>query len=162
MPASESIDTRQLTTDIVSAYARRNQLTADQLANVISAVYETLSRLGQPATEHAATLSPAVPIRRSVQRDHVVCLDCGWRGKMLRWHLKARHGLTVIEYRGRWELSPEHPLTAPDYSEQRSAFAKQVGLGRRRRDDDPAPVAPAETAGSSAYTDMLSTGDGEG
>lgn len=161
MPISESMDTRQLATEIVSAYARHNQLT-DQLANVISAVYETLSRLGQPATEEATDRSPAVPIRRSVQRDHVVCLDCGWRGKMLRRHLKAQHGLTAIEYRARWELSPEHPLTAPDYSEQRSAFAKQVGLGRRSRHDDPVPVAPAETAGASAYSEMLSTGGGEG
>jgi MucR family transcriptional regulator, transcriptional regulator of exopolysaccharide biosynthesis len=153
MPASECASTRQLTTEIVSAYARRNQLTADQLANVISAVYETLSRLGEPAKEDAVELSPAVPIKRSVQHDNVVCLDCGWRGKMLRRHIQAQHGLSVDEYRARWGLSAEHPLTAPGYSEQRSAFAKQVGLGQRRR-EDPAPVAATETAGVSGDTDM--------
>ena len=149
MPDSEGTATRQLTADIVSAYARRNQLPADQLANVISDVYETLSRLGKPVRENGADRSPAVPIKRSVQHDHVVCLDCGWRGKMLRRHIETQHGLAVNEYRARWGLASEHPLTAPAYSERRSAFAKEVGLGRRRREDNPAPVPATETAGAS-------------
>jgi predicted transcriptional regulator len=80
--------------------------------------------------------SPAVPIRRSVHRDYVVCLECGWRGKMLRRHIGTLHDLGPGEYRRRWGLSADHPLTAPGYSEARSGLAKQLGLGRRGRDGD--------------------------
>jgi predicted transcriptional regulator len=73
---------------------------------------------------------PAVPIPQSVRRDYVVCLECGFRGKILRRHLLVRHSLDVAAYRARWQLSPDHPVTAPAYSEQRSAMAKQFGLGR--------------------------------
>jgi predicted transcriptional regulator len=156
VPDSESMAARQLTTEIVSAYARRNQLTADQLAKVISAVYETLSQLGTPSKNDTAERTPAVPIRRSIQHDCVVCLDCGWRGKMLRRHIEAQHGLSVNDYRARWGLSPEHPLTAPAYSERRSAFAKEVGLGRRSRNSNSGPVPTTETAGISGDTEMAS------
>jgi hypothetical protein len=70
-------------------------------------------------------------VRRSVQRDHVVCLDCGYRGKTLRRHISTRHGLNRDEYLRRWGLKSDHPLTAPAYSERRSAMAKAVGLGRK-------------------------------
>src|SRR4029077_17227097 len=75
----------------------------------------------------------AVPIRRSVHRDYVVCLECGWRGRMLKRHVATGHGLTVEQYRARWNLTREHPMTAPGYSEQRSSLAKQIGLGRGSR-----------------------------
>jgi len=74
-----------------------------------------------------------VPVRRSVQRDAVLCLDCGWKGKMLRRHLNTRHGLSAEQYLRRWNLGSEHPLTAPSYSEQRSTLAKELGLGRGGR-----------------------------
>ena len=74
-----------------------------------------------------------MPIRRSVQRDAVVCLECGWKGKMLRRHLSTRHGLSGEEYLRRWSLPSDHPLTAPTYSEQRSSLAKELGLGRGSR-----------------------------
>ena len=80
-------------------------------------------------------LTPAVPLRRSVQRDAVVCLECGWKGKMLRRHLSTRHGLTGEQYLKRWNLPSEHPLTAPNYSEQRSSLAKELGLGRGGRQE---------------------------
>src|SRR5262249_32041822 len=83
---------------------------------------------------------PAVPIRRSVQRDAVVCLECGWKGKMLRRHLSTRHSLTADEYLRRWNLPSDHPLTAPIYSEQRSSLAKELGLGRGGRVSTAAPV----------------------
>lgn len=88
--------------------------------------------------------TPAVPLRRSVRRDAVVCLDCGWRGKMLRRHLGTRHGLSGDEYLKRWGLPNDHPLTAPNYSEQRSSLAKELGLGRggNGRAVEPAPAPP--------------------
>jgi predicted transcriptional regulator len=80
-----------------------------------------------------------VPVRRSVQRDAVVCLECGWKGKMLRRHLSTRHGLTGEQYLKRWNLPSDHPLTAPTYSKQRSSLAKELGLGRGARPADDAP-----------------------
>jgi len=78
-------------------------------------------------------MTPAVSVRRSVQRDAVICLDCGWKGKMLRRHLNTRHGLSAELYLRRWNLASDHPLTAPSYSEQRSNLAKELGLGRGGR-----------------------------
>src|SRR6266478_7773244 len=117
---------RELTATIVAAYVRQNQI-----ATLISTVHRALAGLGKPAAEVDGERTPAVPIRRSVHRDYVVCLECGWRGQMLRRHI-AGHGLSVEQYRARWSLRPDHPITAPDYSERRSTIAKQLGLGRTR------------------------------
>jgi predicted transcriptional regulator len=130
-PPSSSVN-RELTTNIVAAYVRRNQIEFDQLATLISTVHRALLSLGEPATETGAERAPAVPIRRSVHRDYVVCLECSWRGQMLRRHLATGHGLSVDQCRARWKLPREHPLTAPSYSERRSGLAKQLGLGRGR------------------------------
>lgn len=122
---------RELATKIVAAYVRRNQIGADQIGTLISTVHQALAGAGKPAEEFEE-LTPAVPIRRSAQHDRVICLECGWAGKILRRHI-AGHDLSVDEYRRRWGLSPDHALVAPAYAETRSAFAKQIGLGRRRR-----------------------------
>jgi predicted transcriptional regulator len=127
---SESVDLRPVT-KIVASYVGNHSLPADQLPALIAAVQQTIRQLGKPA-ETQTVRTPAVPIRRSVQRDQVVCLECGFRGKTLRRHLGMRHGLQVAEYLRRWELPSDHPLTAPAYSEQRSTMAKQLGLGRKR------------------------------
>jgi predicted transcriptional regulator len=123
---------------------RRNQIASDQLATLISIVHRALVGLEKPIPETRAERTPAVSIRRSFHRDYVVCLECGWRGQMLRRHLNTGHGLSVDQYRVRWNLSREHPLTAPSYSEHRSGLAKQLGLGRGRRlsREEPEPVAP--------------------
>ena len=135
---------RRLTTNIVAAYVRRNQIGADQLPVLISTVHQALATLGKPVAELDRERTPAVPIRRSIHRDYVVCLECGWRGQMLRRHVTTGHGLTVEQYRARWNLAREHPMTAPSYSERRSGLAKQIGLGRGRRAsrEEPEPVAP--------------------
>jgi predicted transcriptional regulator len=141
-PPSPTLDTK-LTTNIVGAYVRRNQIASDQLATLISTVHQALAALGKPAAEAETERTPAVPIRRSVDRDYVVCLECGWRGQMLKRHLATGHGLSIDQYRVRWNLSREHPLTAPSYSERRSGLAKQIGLGRgrRRSREEPEPAA---------------------
>ena len=144
-PPSPTLDT-QLTTNIVAAYVRRNQIGADQLPILISTVHQALATLGKPVAELDRERTPAVPIRRSVHRDYIVCLECGWRGKMLKRHLATGHGLTVEQYRARWNLTRQHLMTAPGYSEQRSSLAKQIGLGRGRgrsaSREEPEPVAP--------------------
>ena len=124
---------RELATRIVAAYVRRHQIGGDQIGTLISTVHQALAGLGKAEPEAAGPRTPAVPIRQSVRRDYVVCLECGWRSLMLRRHLATAHGLTAEEYRTRWNLPWEHPLVAPAYSERRSGLAKQLGLGRGGR-----------------------------
>lgn len=129
---------RRRTAEIVTAYVKHHKLSGDELVALISTVHTALAGTSvEPEPERM----PAVPIRQSVRQDYVVCLDCGWRGKMLRRHIAAQHQLAPNEYRARWRLSPEHPLTAPGYSEQRSQYAKQIGLGRP-------PESELESAGA--------------
>ena len=125
---SKEVDLR-LVAEIVGGYVAHNSVGVDQLSGLISEVHRSLGGLGREAPLQGA-LVPAVPIKRSVQRDHVVCLECGFRSQMLRRHLRIKHGLDAAAYRSRWKLSADHPLTAPSYSERRSAMAKQLGLGR--------------------------------
>ena len=101
-------------------------------------MFDTLGRLA--ADEPAATeLTPAVPIRRSVTDDYIVCLEDGKKLKILKRHLMSDHGLTPEEYRAKWGLKPDYPMVAPNYSAQRQAMAKQIGLGRK-----PAPPPEPE------------------
>jgi predicted transcriptional regulator len=123
---------------IVSSYVRHHTLRPEQLSDLITAVHHALSHFGQPIqTEEVRT--PAVSVRRSVHHDYVVCLDCGYRGKMLQRHISTRHALDRDEYLKRWGLRSDHPLTAPAYSERRSTLAKAFGLGRKPK----AAVLPA-------------------
>src|SRR5271165_6160954 len=123
---------RSLVAEIVRSYVVKNHIDVDQIGGLIATLHRTLSGLGDrtlpPAVE---ALSPAVPIRRSVQPDHVVCLECGFRARTLRRHLRIAHGLEPAAYRARWKLAPHHPVTAPAYSASRSAIARQIGLGRK-------------------------------
>ena len=125
-----SVDLRPVT-KIVASYVGNHTLAPDQLSALIISVQQAISQLGKPIQPEPAR-TPAVPVRRSVQRDHVICLECGFRGKTLRRHLGTRHGLQIAEYLRRWELPSDHALTAPAYSEQRSSMAKELGLGRKR------------------------------
>jgi len=126
---TESVS-RHLTAKLVRAYVRHHRLGPDQLPDLIASVHRTLGQLGQQV-QPAEVPTPAVSIRQSVRHDYVVCLDCGYRGKTLRRHIGIRHGLTGDQYRQRWGLRSDHPLTAPAYSEQRSMLAKELGLGRK-------------------------------
>src|ERR1700736_2405919 len=116
---------------IVSSYVRHHTLRPEQLSDLITTVHHALGQLGQPV-QAEEVLVPAVSVRRSVHQDYVVCLDCGYRGKTLRRHISTRHGLNRDEYRKRWGLRSDHPLTAPAYSERRSTLAKGFGFGRKR------------------------------
>jgi MucR family transcriptional regulator, transcriptional regulator of exopolysaccharide biosynthesis len=118
-------------TKIIASYVGNHTVSADQLSALIVSVDQAIRNLGTPVQPPAPRL-PAVPVKRSVQHDHVICLECGFRGKTLRRHLGTRHGLRVADYLRRWKLPSDHALTAPAYSEQRSAMAKELGLGRKR------------------------------
>jgi predicted transcriptional regulator len=119
-----------LTTQIVVSYVRHHRLGPDQLSDLITSVHRAIGQLGQPV-EPEDVRTPAVSVRRSVHRDYVICLDCGYRGKTLRRHISTRHGLSRDEYLRRWGLRSDYPLTAPAYSERRSTLAKSLGLGRK-------------------------------
>ena len=129
---------------IVSSYVRHHTLRPEQLSDLITTVHHALSHLGQPV-QTEEILTPAVSVRRSVHHDYVVCLNCGYRGKMLQRHIRTRHALNKDEYLKRWGLRSDHPLTAPAYSERRSTLAKALGLGRKPN----AAVLPAATATAS-------------
>src|SRR5215471_21172963 len=110
-----------LTAKIVGSYLRHHTVGATELPNLIASVHRALTEVGQPNPPDVP-LTPAVSVRQSVRQDYVVCLDCGYRGKILRRHISTRHGLSPDEYLKRWGLSQDHPLTAPAYSEHRSAM----------------------------------------
>ncbi len=133
----------QLVTKIIASYVSHHNIAPEQIPELINSVHRTIDSLGKPVEPQGA-LTPAVPLRRSVQRDAVICLECGWKGKMLRRHLSTRHGLTGELYLKRWGLPSDHPLTAPIYSEQRSILAKELGLGRGGRQTAPPPPPPSE------------------
>src|ERR1700730_924988 len=135
MPMSgkpEAAVTHSLLAEIVSSYVKKNQIAPADIPTLISTVYRSLLTAGKTAEPEPAR-TPAVSIRQSVRPQYVVCLDCGWRAKMLRRHVNSAHGLTPEQYKARWGLKPDHPLTAPAYSETRSAMAKQSGLGQKAK-----------------------------
>jgi len=117
------------TSQIVAAYVRKNLIPTDQIAALINSVHSTLSGLGNEIVEEPPRV-PAVSIRRSVHADYVICIECGFKGQMIKRHLQLRHGLSVAEYKTRWKLPSDYSLTAANYSEHRSQLAKSIGFGR--------------------------------
>lgn len=125
-----------MTSEIVSAYVGHNALPADQVPNVIRTVYGALSRVGgEVEVEETKPQKPAVPVRRSVTPDYIVCLEDGKKLKMLRRHLRTAYNMSPEEYRAKWNLAADYPMVAPNYAKARSKFAKQIGLGRRTRSE---------------------------
>ena len=124
----------RMTAEVVSAYVSNNTLATGQLADVIQAVYNSLRGLeGQVAEAPAEPLRPAVPIRKSVTPEFLICLEDGKKLKMLKRHLKTAYNMSPEAYRERWNLSPDYPMVAPNYARQRSQLAKEIGLGTRAR-----------------------------
>jgi len=122
----------ELTTEIVSAHVGNNAIALGDLPQLIQDVYKTLAIVGTtPAVPERP--KPAVPIKKSVFPDFVVCLEDGKKLKMLKRHLKTAYNMTPDEYRTRWGLPPEYPMVAPNYANHRSALAKKIGLGTKPR-----------------------------
>ena len=120
-----------LTADIVSAHVSNNDVALTAIPGLIQSVYQALANVDAPAPVVEAKREPAVSVRASVKPDAVTCLECGFKGKMLKRHLTTEHNLTPAEYKARWNLSADHPLVAPSYAAQRAALAKTIGLGRK-------------------------------
>ena len=125
-------DLLRMVVDVVSAYVSNNSLAANQVPDVINAVYGSLTTLnGAGENSRHEAQKPIVPIRRSVTPDYIVCLEDGKKLKMLKRHLRAAYNMTPDEYRIKWGLPVDYPMVAPNYAAQRSAFAKKIGLGRK-------------------------------
>lgn len=127
-----SADLLALTSDIVAAYISNNPIPVSELPAVIKSVHSTLGNLsaGTPTTELSGDQKPAVPIKKSITAEYLICLEDGKRLKMLKRYLRSRYGLSPEQYRTKWGLPPDYPMVASDYAALRSDFAKKNGLGR--------------------------------
>ena len=121
-----------LTTDIVASHVANNSVAVADIPHLIQQVYSALAGVGS-AWGAAERPNPAVSIKRSITPDYVICLEDGKKLKMLKRHLKTRYNLSPDEYRKRWGLPADYPMVAPNYAKQRSALAKKIGLGTKRR-----------------------------
>jgi predicted transcriptional regulator len=122
----------ELTTEIVSAHVSNNTLPVNELPQLIQDVYRTLSSVGgAPITTERP--QPAVPIKKSVTAEYIICLEDGKKLKMLKRHLKTAYDMTPDEYRERWGLARDYPMVAPNYAKHRSSLAKKIGLGTKSR-----------------------------
>jgi predicted transcriptional regulator len=123
-----------LTASIVSAYVSNNSVSASEIPSLISQVHSALTQVAGGRGEIIAEpLKPAVPIKRSINSDFIVCLEDGKKFKSLKRHLRTQYGMTPEQYREKWGLSPDYPMVAPNYAAARSQLAKQMGLGQQRR-----------------------------
>ncbi len=128
-----------LTAEIVSSHVANNTVGHSEVPELIQSIYGKLSEIASGETEASVELTPAVPIRKSVTDDYIICLEDGKKLKMLKRHLMTAYGMTPEEYRAKWGLRPDYPMVAPSYALKRQELAKKIGLGRK-----PA-AAPAPT-----------------
>jgi predicted transcriptional regulator len=129
----EPNDLLELTTEIVSSHVANNSVAVQDLPDLIRQVYGTLSTIEQTPAAQPDRPQPAVPIKRSVTPDYIICLEDGRKLKMLKRHLKTAYNMTPEEYRERWGLPADYPMVAPNYARQRSNLAKKIGLGTKPR-----------------------------
>lgn len=124
----------KMAVDIVSAYVSNNPLPSAQITEVIRTVYGTLDSLSiAPTDVREEAPRPAVPVKKSVTPDYLICLEDGKKLKMLKRHLRTNYGMTPEEYKAKWGLPADYPIVAPNYASQRSEFAKKIGLGRKSK-----------------------------
>jgi predicted transcriptional regulator len=144
-----------LTAEIVAAHVSNNPVSLGDLPNLIQEVYRTLASVGQPAAKpQPERPQPAVPIKKSITPEYLVCLEDGKKLKMLKRHLQTSYNMTPEQYRERWGLPPDYPMVAPNYAKHRSTLAKKIGLGTkprgrpaggRRREAAAVAAAPTKT-----------------
>jgi predicted transcriptional regulator len=127
----------ELAAEIVSAYVSNNSVPATDLPNLISDVHAALHRItaspAAPVEVVPETLKPAVPVKKSITNEYIICLEDGKKFKSLKRHLRTQYGLSPEQYRERWGLAPDYPMVAPNYAAARSRLAKEMGLGQQRR-----------------------------
>ena len=130
----EKSEVIEMTADIVSAYVGNNSVTAADLPALIQSVHRALSGISTGGeTAEVAPKEPAVPIRRSITPDFLICLEDGRKFKSLKRHLRTKYNMSPEEYRAKWGLPKDYPMVAPNYAKARSELAKQMGLGQGGR-----------------------------
>jgi predicted transcriptional regulator len=134
MNMDEKSEIIEMTADIVSAYVGNNSVSAADLPSLIQSVHRALAGVsGPPEPVEVAPKEPAVPIKRSIQADFLICLEDGRKFKSLKRHLRTKYNLSPEEYRAKWNLPKDYPMVAPNYAKARSDLAKQMGLGQGGR-----------------------------
>lgn len=128
-PSSD--DFLRMTAQMVAAYLRKNAVPTAQITEVINSIYNSLRAIeGRSSATRPTQVKPAVPIKKSVTPEYIVCLEDGRKLKMLKRHLRTEYNMTPEQYRQKWGLAADYPMVAPNYAKQRSAFAKEIGLGK--------------------------------
>lgn len=123
----------ELAADVVSAYVSNNVIVASEIPGVIQNVFDALKKVSDGSIEAPQEqLKPAVPIKKSVTDDYIICLEDGKQFKSLKRHLRTHYNLSPEEYRDKWRLPSDYPMVAPNYARARSELAKKMGLGQRR------------------------------
>ncbi len=130
---TDSNELMALTTEIVCSHVANNTVNVNDLPQLIQQVYATLANIGKAQSSAIERPQPAVPVKRSITPDYIVCLEDGRKLKMLKRHIKTAYNMTPEEYRERWRLPPDYPMVAPNYAKQRSSLAKKIGLGTKPR-----------------------------
>lgn len=128
-----AVDMLELTSRIVAAHVSNNTVSVSDLPGLIEQVYTSLNQVGGEEISADGRPAPAIPVKKSITPDYIICLEDGKKLKMLKRHLKTAYDMTPEEYRERWNLPPDYPMVAPNYAKQRSRLAKKIGLGTRPR-----------------------------
>ena len=126
----DELNTLRLTAEIVGAYVSCNSLKPDQIPGLLQEVHDAVRTIFAGGAAVSGSRTPAVPVSKSISADYITCLEDGKKLKMLKRYLRTHYGLTPEEYRRKWKLPSDYPMVAPAYSKRRSAFAKQIGLGK--------------------------------
>ena len=129
--AAVTAELLRMTAQVVAAYVSNNPVPAAQLAEVIRSIHASLAGLENDGAPSAGGEAPAVPVKKSVTPEYIICLEDGKKLKMLKRHLRTAYGLSPEQYRAKWGLPADYPMVAPTYAAQRSAFAKKIGLGKK-------------------------------
>lgn len=134
-----SVSIVELTAEIIAAYVSNNQVNAAELAHLVGEVHRALANVekGAPEPQPVVELKPAVPVKKSIMPDYIVCLEDGRSFRSLKRHLRTAYNMSPEEYRAKWNLPPDYPMVAPNYSAARSALARSMGLGQQRRKSKP-------------------------
>jgi len=133
-PTVRKHDLLRMTAEIVSAYVGHHNIPASEITEIIKVVHSSLDSLQNDGTiEAEPAAKPAISVRKSITPDYLICLEDGKKLKMLKRYLRTTYGLSPEDYRAKWGLPPDYPMVAPNYAEQRSVFAKKIGLGHKGR-----------------------------
>ena len=147
MPEQDAPDLLGLTADLVAAYLWGNPMPISDLSNFIRTTHAALAAVLAPQAQPALPQQPAVPIKKSITPGAMICLECGGHKQMLKKHLQTTHGLSVDDYKAKWSLPTNYPMTSPNYANIRSELAKKIGLGRKVTKVSQVPVEESPEAG---------------